>query len=33
MPGELTSPAWDEPGRPIGSRALDDITAFDEITR
>ena len=33
MPGALTSPAWDEPGRPIGSRALDDITAFDEITR
>jgi hypothetical protein len=31
--GELTSPAWDEPGRPIRSRALDDVTAFDEITR
>jgi hypothetical protein len=29
-----TSPAGDEPGRPFGSRALDDAaTAFDEITR
>ena len=28
MPGALTSPAWDGPGRPIGSRALDDA-GFD----
>ena len=33
MPGELTPSAWDEPGCPINSRALGDLTAFDEITR
>jgi hypothetical protein len=33
MPGELTPSAWDEPGRQISSRALGDLTAFDEITR
>jgi hypothetical protein len=31
MPSELTSPAWDEPGRSIGFRALDDVTASDEL--
>jgi hypothetical protein len=31
MPGELTSPTWDEPGRSIGFRALDDVAASDEI--